>query len=173
MKELLTKKKYFDKGTIILKVHCSVILQITLPPKTKDLGSTTIMCTIGNLTIGNTIFHGSKNWGFGDQTYKNVFKISGSFNQISLWFYRGCSCESSTNLCFRWTLWWWISKRILKLPLLWEDHSCWQPKSLLIWGKQAHYKRNGWWDPFQCFWCYDSSKWWFELLWSGHGKWGN
>jgi len=42
---------YFDRGTITLKEGCSAIIQRTLPPKTKDLGSATIPCTIGKILL--------------------------------------------------------------------------------------------------------------------------
>ncbi|XP_047174779.1 uncharacterized protein LOC124842360 [Vigna umbellata] len=47
-KELLTKKKYLDEETIEVQGNCNAILQKTLPPIFKDLGSFTIPCTIGN-----------------------------------------------------------------------------------------------------------------------------
>ena len=52
MKELLTKKKKFpEQETIELEAGCSVIIQKSLPQKSRDLGSFTLPVTIGNLTV--------------------------------------------------------------------------------------------------------------------------
>ncbi|XP_027346437.1 uncharacterized protein LOC113858144 [Abrus precatorius] len=56
MKDLLSKKKKLKEDAIIaLTDECSAILQQKLPPKLKDLGSFTIPCTIGNVTIGKAL----------------------------------------------------------------------------------------------------------------------
>ena len=49
MKEVLSKKRrLLDYETVVLTEECSAILQKKLPPKLKDLGSFTILCSIGN-----------------------------------------------------------------------------------------------------------------------------
>lgn len=56
MKEILFKKKrlgYFE--TVALTKECSTIIQKKLPPKLKDLGSFTILCTIGNQFFGKAL----------------------------------------------------------------------------------------------------------------------
>ncbi|XP_052730489.1 uncharacterized protein LOC128195838 [Vigna angularis] len=56
LKELLTKKrKYIEKETIEVQGNCSAIIQKLLPPKFKDLGSFTILCTIGELEVGRPL----------------------------------------------------------------------------------------------------------------------
>ncbi|XP_017416658.1 uncharacterized protein LOC108327474 [Vigna angularis] len=55
-KELLTKKrKYIEEETIKVQGNCSAIIQKLLPPKLKDLGSFTIPCTIGNISVGKAL----------------------------------------------------------------------------------------------------------------------
>ncbi|XP_019420640.1 PREDICTED: uncharacterized protein LOC109330817 [Lupinus angustifolius] len=49
MKDLLTKKRKFSEETVTLEAKCSVIIQKSLPEKTKDPGSFTIPVTIGEL----------------------------------------------------------------------------------------------------------------------------
>ena len=49
MKDILAnKRKLSDYETVVLFEECSVILQRKLPPKLKDQGSFTILCSIGN-----------------------------------------------------------------------------------------------------------------------------
>ncbi|XP_014496735.1 uncharacterized protein LOC106758314 [Vigna radiata var. radiata] len=55
MKQFLKKKKYLDEETIEVQGNCSAIVQKTLPPKFKDLGSFTIPCTIRNHDIGKAL----------------------------------------------------------------------------------------------------------------------
>ena len=57
MKELLSKKKkkLSDIETIVLTEGCSVILTNKLPPKMKDPGSFTILCSIGNHYLGKAL----------------------------------------------------------------------------------------------------------------------
>ncbi|XP_027356759.1 uncharacterized protein LOC113866068 [Abrus precatorius] len=57
MKDLLSKKrKLKEDATMTLTEEYSAILQQKLPPKLKDLSSFTIPCTIGNVTIGKTLY---------------------------------------------------------------------------------------------------------------------
>jgi len=56
MKELLKKKRKFNDQEIVeLEVGCSVIIQKSLPQKSKDPGSFTLPVTIGNIIIGKTL----------------------------------------------------------------------------------------------------------------------
>ncbi|XP_047171480.1 uncharacterized protein LOC124839638 [Vigna umbellata] len=56
LKEFLTKKrKYIEEETIVVQGNCSAIIQKLLPPKLKDLGSFTIPCTIGNISVGRAL----------------------------------------------------------------------------------------------------------------------
>ncbi|MCH91320.1 hypothetical protein A2U01_0012247 [Trifolium medium] len=56
LKELLTKKrKPLDDDTIDMTEECSALIQRKLPQKKKDLGSFTIPCSIGNLTIARAL----------------------------------------------------------------------------------------------------------------------
>ncbi|XP_027915936.1 uncharacterized protein LOC114175358 [Vigna unguiculata] len=56
MKEILTKKRRFiEEETIELEARCSAIIQKMLPPKFKDLGSFTVLVTIGSLAIGKAL----------------------------------------------------------------------------------------------------------------------
>ena len=49
MKDILAKKrKLGEYETVALLEECSAILQMKFPPKYKDLGSFTILCTIGS-----------------------------------------------------------------------------------------------------------------------------
>ena len=55
LNNLLTKKgKYINSETIMVGGNCSAIIQ-KLSPKFKDLGSVTIPCSIGNLSVGKTL----------------------------------------------------------------------------------------------------------------------
>ena len=55
LNNLLTKKgKYINSETIMVGGNCSAIIQ-KLSPKFKDLGSVTILCSIGNLSVGKTL----------------------------------------------------------------------------------------------------------------------
>ncbi|XP_047158324.1 uncharacterized protein LOC124828970, partial [Vigna umbellata] len=56
LKELLTKKrKYIKEETIEVQGNDSAIIQKLLPPKLKDLGSFTIPCTVGNISVGREL----------------------------------------------------------------------------------------------------------------------
>ncbi|CAJ2644793.1 unnamed protein product [Trifolium pratense] len=56
LKELLTKKrKPLDDEMVSMTEECSALIQRKLPQKKKDLGSFTIPCSIGNLTIGKAL----------------------------------------------------------------------------------------------------------------------
>eukprot|EP00256_Glycine_max_P035920 XP_006582683.1 uncharacterized protein LOC102666275 [Glycine max] len=53
LKDLLTKKgKYIHSDNIVVEGNCSAVIQRILPPKYKDLGSVTIPCSIGAMTVG-------------------------------------------------------------------------------------------------------------------------
>jgi len=55
LKDLLTKKgKYINSETIEVGGNCSVVIQ-KLPPKFKDLGSITVPCSIGSVSLGKTL----------------------------------------------------------------------------------------------------------------------
>ncbi|XP_074356161.1 uncharacterized protein LOC141695851 [Apium graveolens] len=52
MKEVLSNKKKFEEVKIIsLNEECSSVIQCTIPPKLKDLGSFSFPCTIGEIGI--------------------------------------------------------------------------------------------------------------------------
>ncbi|XP_019425057.1 PREDICTED: uncharacterized protein LOC109333933 [Lupinus angustifolius] len=51
MKDLLTKKRKLSEETVTLEAGCSAIIQKSLPEKTKDPGSFTILVTIGELSV--------------------------------------------------------------------------------------------------------------------------
>ncbi|XP_057986579.1 uncharacterized protein LOC131171137 [Hevea brasiliensis] len=56
LKEILSKKrKLEDYETVALTEECSSILQYKLPSKLKDLGSFSIPCLIGNMTINKAL----------------------------------------------------------------------------------------------------------------------
>ncbi|XP_038875099.1 uncharacterized protein LOC120067627 [Benincasa hispida] len=56
MKDILLKKNKFKKYEMIgLTEECSAVLQKKLPQKLKDLGSFTICCTIGSLTVARAL----------------------------------------------------------------------------------------------------------------------
>jgi len=48
LKDMLTRRnKYIHSDTIVVEGNCSVVIQRILPPKHKDPGSITILCSIG------------------------------------------------------------------------------------------------------------------------------
>lgn len=56
MKDILSnKRKLEDHETVMLTEECSAILQNKLPPKSKDPGSFTISCAIGDLSFGKAL----------------------------------------------------------------------------------------------------------------------
>ncbi|KAL5579761.1 hypothetical protein UlMin_012203 [Ulmus minor] len=56
MKDMLTKKRRFGEfETVALTRECSAVLQNKLPPKLKDPGSFTILCSIGNQYFGKAL----------------------------------------------------------------------------------------------------------------------
>ncbi|KAI4324139.1 hypothetical protein L6164_023701 [Bauhinia variegata] len=55
MKKLLSKRRIEVDERIMLMEKCSTILQKKLPPKLKDLGSFSILCTIGDITFGKNL----------------------------------------------------------------------------------------------------------------------
>jgi len=56
MKELLTKKRKFNDQEIVeLEVGCNAIIQKSLPQKSRDPGSFTLLVTTGNLVVGKSL----------------------------------------------------------------------------------------------------------------------
>ncbi|MCI44642.1 hypothetical protein A2U01_0065881, partial [Trifolium medium] len=56
LKELLTKKrKHLDDDTVDMTEECSALIQRKLPQKKKDPGSFTILCSIGNISVGKAL----------------------------------------------------------------------------------------------------------------------
>ena len=56
LKGMLTRKhKYIHQENIIVEGNYSVVIQKILPPKHKDLGSVTIPCSIGEVTVGKAL----------------------------------------------------------------------------------------------------------------------
>ena len=49
------KNKYAHSDNIIVEGNCSAVIQRILPPKHKDLGSVTIPCSIGEVSIGKAL----------------------------------------------------------------------------------------------------------------------
>lgn len=57
MKDILSKKRRLEEfETIALTKECSSILESKLPLKLKDLGSFTILCSIGNSYFGRALY---------------------------------------------------------------------------------------------------------------------
>jgi len=53
---MLTKKNwYIHSDRIIVEGNCSVVIQRILPPKHKDLGVVTILCSIGEVAVGKVL----------------------------------------------------------------------------------------------------------------------
>jgi len=56
LKDMLTKKnQYIHNDIIIVAGNCSVVIQCILPPKHKDPGVVTILCSIGEVAVGKTL----------------------------------------------------------------------------------------------------------------------
>ncbi|KAL5153161.1 hypothetical protein HKD37_19G052762 [Glycine soja] len=56
LKDLLTRKiKYIHSDNIVVEGNCSAVIQRILPPKHKDLGSVTIPCSIGPVSVGKAL----------------------------------------------------------------------------------------------------------------------
>jgi len=55
MKELLTKKKRIMDDEIELEAGCSATIQKSIPEKSRDPGSFTILVTIGKLSVGRAL----------------------------------------------------------------------------------------------------------------------
>ncbi|XP_006598580.1 uncharacterized protein LOC114386170 [Glycine soja] len=56
LKDLLTKKgKYIHSDNIVVEGNCCAVIQRILPPKYKDLGSVTIPCSIGSVSVGKAL----------------------------------------------------------------------------------------------------------------------
>ncbi|XP_006590106.1 uncharacterized protein [Glycine max] len=51
------KNKYIHSENIIVEGNCSAIIQRILPPKHKDLGSVTILCAIGEVSVGKALIN--------------------------------------------------------------------------------------------------------------------
>ncbi|XP_057747029.1 uncharacterized protein LOC130966258 [Arachis stenosperma] len=51
LKELMTKKNWGEKKTVVLTEECSAIIQKKLPQKMKDIGTFQIPCIIGDINI--------------------------------------------------------------------------------------------------------------------------
>ncbi|XP_028220264.1 uncharacterized protein LOC114401884 [Glycine soja] len=50
---MLTKKnRYIHSDRIVVEGNCSAVIQRILPPKHKDLGVVTILCSIGEVVVG-------------------------------------------------------------------------------------------------------------------------
>ncbi|XP_028223561.1 uncharacterized protein LOC114405081 [Glycine soja] len=58
LKDLLTKNsKYIHSDNIVVEGNCSAVIQRILPPKHKDLGSVTIPCSIGSVSVGKALIN--------------------------------------------------------------------------------------------------------------------
>ena len=58
LKDMLTKKsKYIHNDKIVVEGNCSAVIQRILPPKYKDLGSVTIPCSIGAVSVGKAFIN--------------------------------------------------------------------------------------------------------------------
>ncbi|KAL4306447.1 hypothetical protein AHAS_Ahas16G0179200 [Arachis hypogaea] len=56
LKELINKKRsWHENETIMLTEECSAVIQRGIPPKLKDPGSFVVSCTIGKMTLENTL----------------------------------------------------------------------------------------------------------------------
>ncbi|XP_010552107.1 PREDICTED: uncharacterized protein LOC104822555 [Tarenaya hassleriana] len=55
LKDILTKKRVTEKETVALTVECNTLIQHELPPKRSDLGSFSIPCTLGNVSINRAL----------------------------------------------------------------------------------------------------------------------
>ena len=58
LKDLLTKKgKYIHSDNIMVEGNCNAIIQRILPPKYKDPGSVTILCSISALSVRKSLIN--------------------------------------------------------------------------------------------------------------------
>ena len=55
MKDILSRKRKFFEGVVSLTTTYSAVIQRSLPEKMQDLGSFTILCTIGNYEMGKAL----------------------------------------------------------------------------------------------------------------------
>ena len=56
LKNMLTKKnQYIHSDRIVVEVNCSVVIQRILPPKHKDPGVVTILCSISEVVVGKAL----------------------------------------------------------------------------------------------------------------------
>ena len=52
---LKKKNRYIHSDRILVEGNCSVVIQRILPPKHKDLGVVTILCSIGEVVVGKAL----------------------------------------------------------------------------------------------------------------------
>ena len=56
LKDMLTKKnRYIHSDRIVVEGNCSVVIQRIVPPKHKDLGVVTRLCSIGEVVVGKAL----------------------------------------------------------------------------------------------------------------------
>ena len=56
LKDMFTKKnRYIHSDRIIVEGNCSAMIQRILPPKHKDPGVVTILCSIGEVVVGKAL----------------------------------------------------------------------------------------------------------------------
>jgi len=56
LKDMLTKKtRYIHSDRIMVEGNCSAMIQCILPPKHKDLGVVTILCSVGEVVVGKAL----------------------------------------------------------------------------------------------------------------------
>ncbi|XP_006601557.1 uncharacterized protein [Glycine max] len=56
LKDMLTKKnRYIHSDRIVVEGNCSVVIQRIVPPKHKDLGVVTRLCSIGEVVVGKDL----------------------------------------------------------------------------------------------------------------------
>ena len=57
LKDIISnKRKWEDHETIPMKKECSAVIRNKLPPKLKNLGSTTIPCVVGKFSISRALY---------------------------------------------------------------------------------------------------------------------
>ncbi|XP_070009873.1 uncharacterized protein [Nicotiana sylvestris] len=56
LKEILTKKRKIEETSVVKLIeHCSAVLQNKLPQKSEDLGSFTILCSLGTINFDKSL----------------------------------------------------------------------------------------------------------------------
>jgi len=56
LKDMLTKKnRYIHSDRIVVEGNCSAVIQRIVPPKHKDLGVVTRLCSIGEVVVGKAL----------------------------------------------------------------------------------------------------------------------